>query len=230
MRSGFTLIELLVSLVIFVIFLGIVSTSYVNIVRAQREANQTRKMYSEVRSIIELLDEEVRLSSIDYDFYEGKGDLANENCQAGALTASISSGRTTILALLNKDGLERSFFCYDLDSETMWFKKFQRSTDGSTWIPSEGFSGTTELGSKPQEENGYRALNSDLVKIHSASFAIFPDKNPYSDDPDVYLKNGTQFQPKVTVFMSATNSSTVDSSFSMDFQTSISSRVYSRAS
>lgn len=229
-RSGFTLIELLVSLVIFVIFLGIVSTSYVNIVRAQRQANETRKMYSEVRSAVELLTEDVRLGAIDYDFYQGTSDLANENCQEGALSASISGGRTTILALVHKDGLERSFFCFDQTTEKLWYKKFKRDPSGSTWIPAEGFAGTTELGSTTQEANGYRSLNSDFVKIHSMSFAIFPDVNPYSDDPDVYTKNGTQFQPKVTVFMSAVNGTRAGTDFTMDFQTTVSSRVYSRAS
>ncbi|MCC7197556.1 type II secretion system protein [Candidatus Peregrinibacteria bacterium] len=229
-RSGFTLIELLVSLVIFVIFLGIVSTSYVSIVKAQRQANETRKMYSEVRSAVELLAEDVRLGTIDYDYYEAKSDLANENCQEGALSASISAGRTTILALVHKDSLERSFFCYDQTSETLWYKKFKRDPSGSTWIPAEGFAGTTETGASTQETNGYRALNSDLVKIHSMSFAIFPDRNPYSDDPDIYLKNGTQFQPKVSVFMSAVNGTRAGTEFTMDFQTTLSSRVYSRAS
>jgi prepilin-type N-terminal cleavage/methylation domain-containing protein len=229
-RSGFTLIELLVSLVIFVIFLGIVSSSYVNIVRAQRQANETRKMYSEVRSAVELLTEDIRLGSIDYDFYEGKSDLANENCEEGALSASISGGRTSILALVNKDGLERSFFCFDPTSETLWYKKFKRDPSGSTWVPAEGFAGTTELGSSTQEGNGYRALNSEYVKIHSMSFAIFPDRNPYSDNPDVYLKNGTQFQPKVSIFMSAVNGTRAGTDFTMDFQTTVSSRVYSRAS
>lgn len=229
-RSGFTLIELLVSLVIFVIFLGIVSTSYVSIVKAQRQANETRKMYSEVRSMVELLTEDIRLGAIDYDFYEGTSDLANENCQEGAVNSAISSGRTTILALVHKDGLERSFFCFDQTSETLWYKKFKRDPSGSTWIPAEGFAGTTEIGSNTQEANGYRSLNSDFVKIHSMSFAIFPDRNPYSDDPDIYLKNGTQFQPKVTVFMSAVNGTRAGTDFTMDFQTTVSSRVYSRSS
>lgn len=42
-REGFTLIELMISIVIFVLFLGIVSQSYISIVRTQREANEVRR-------------------------------------------------------------------------------------------------------------------------------------------------------------------------------------------
>lgn len=214
-REGFTLIELMISIVIFVLFLGIVSQSYISIVRTQREANEVRKMYSDVRLVMDFLSEEIRLSSIDYDCYAGKGT----NCE-GVIAGTFFNGQTEHLALIRQGGGQKTFVKLDDDGRLV-VKKLLR--DGDEYIPAPGY------------ETDYRPLTSDRVRFEHLSFAIFPDVNPYSNEVlpgsnvPIYADNGTQFQPKVTTFMTVKNSDEVSTSFDFDFQTTVSSRVYSRA-
>lgn len=206
-REGFTLIELLISIVIFVLFLGVVSSSYVNIVRAQKQANEIRKMYSDVRGAVDMMAEEIRLGTVDYDCYYG---TAKDNSCLPEVANSLTGGRSAYLALVRKDGLEKTVFHYD--GSTLTISKQFRNAAG--WAPAPGY------------EDGFRNLLSDRVQLTYLSFAIFPDVNPYSEDN--YYKNEKQFQPKVTIFMTAENSEMVKSEFKLNFQTTISSRVYSR--
>lgn len=228
LRRGFTLIELLVSIVIFMIFLGIVSTSYVSIVRAQKDANEVRKMYSDVRTFVDLLDEEARLGSVDYGFYDGTDSMAPKDfCFSGTGAPGLSSsGKSPFLPLIRKDGLEFTLFCYDKDAQTVWMKKYQKAA-GDVWKEEDGYSSLS--GVSYAERQGFQRVLSDSVKAKSLSFAIFPNVNPYSDDSAVYANNSTQFQPKVTLLMSIVNGTKFAKNFDMHFQTTLSSRVYSRA-
>ncbi|MEZ4087562.1 MAG: type II secretion system protein [Candidatus Gracilibacteria bacterium] len=214
-RRGFTLIELMISIVIFVIFLGIVSQSYISIVRAQRRANEIRKMYSDVRIALDYISEEVRLSSIDYACYEGTGT----NCE-GVIQGTLFGGSTDHLALVRQGGTEKTFVKLD-DEGHLVVKRLIRQE--GEYVPAPGY------------ETGYVSLTGDNVVFDHLSFSIFPDLNPYSNenipgtDTPIYADNGTQFQPKVGVYMSASSPEGSAIEFDFDFQTTISSRVYSRA-
>lgn len=216
-RRGFTLIELLISIVIFMVFLGIVSQSYVSIVRAQRQANEVRKMYSDVRAVLDFIAEEVRLSAIDYDCYHfdaAEADLSPLYCPEPEIIGTLSQANTqnSHLALIKKGGNEKTVMKL-VDGQLM-LQKHARNQAGS-WGPAPGY-----------EE--YRFLTSDRITFEHLSFAIYPDVNPYSGDIEIYRDNGTQFQPKVTVFMSVRNADNIQTDFDYQFQTTISSRVYSR--
>lgn len=214
-RQGFTLIELLISIVIFMIFLGIVSQSYISIVRAQRQANEVRKMYSDVRIAMDFIAEEVRLSSLDYPCYQGTGT----NCE-GVVQGTLFAGSTDHLALIRQGGTEKTFVRLD-DEGRLVVKKLRR--EGDDFVPMPGY------------ETGYVSLTSNSIVFDHLSFSIFPDVNPYSNenipgtDVPIYADNGTQFQPKVGVFMSVMNPEGSSVAFDFDFQTTVSSRVYSRA-
>ena len=203
-KKGFTLIELMISIVIFVIFLGLVSTSYVSIVRAQRDANQVRKIYSEIRTFTDLFAEEVRLGAIDYDCYAGQFESTTP-CAEG-VAGAMQQGRSSYLALVRKGGQQKIVFKYE--NNKIYVAKLKKIADA--W-------------SNP----GYEELVSDNLDVTHLSFAIFPDVNPYLREN--YFKTGKQFQPKVTVFMTVENALNPDSQFNFDYQTTISSRVYSRA-
>ena len=203
------MIELLVSMVIFVIFMGIVATSFTDIVRAQKEANEIRKMYSEVRNFADTLSEEARLGSIDYDCYAGAPAFAN-TCPEQL--AAIVDGRSTDLALVRKDGLQKTIFRYDPEFKKVQIVKYDKA-EGGAWKFTPGY-------------GGFRDAMGDSVSVEKLSFAVNPDVNPYSQE-NVYASE-KQFQPKVTLFMSVKNGANVKSAFNLDFQTTVSSRVYSR--
>ncbi len=68
-QKGFTLLELLVAIMVFMIILIVATNSYVTIVRAQREANEMRLMYSELRDFVDFVNAEMRNGKVDQDCY-----------------------------------------------------------------------------------------------------------------------------------------------------------------
>ncbi len=217
-KGAFTLVELLVSIAIFVIFLGIVSTSYVSIVRAQRQQNEVRKMYSDVRVFLDMFAQEVRLGAIDYDCYKPLDPASIiQNCPLTDVQINpITDGRTDVLALVSKDGQEKTIFKYDRsDTKKIMMQKYVYSRVTKAWEPATGY-------------GDYVKLMSDAVSVDQLSFIVFPDVNPYSGDSAIYSDAAKQFQPRVTLLMKVKNAVSSSASFDMDFQTSISSRVYSR--
>lgn len=220
-QSGFTLVELLVSIAVFVIFLGVVSNSYVTIVRGQREANVVRRLYAETRSALNIMEEELRLSSIDYNCY-GQGVDDEEENSANVFDvdslqcppqASIINGFTDTLALINRARGEKTFLLYDATAQILLMQKFQRNDAG--WIPFPGY------------EEPRPILGTD-VAVKKLAFNLFPGVNPYSDDDDIYLNNTVQFQPQVRVFVEL-ESRQEDLNVripGLNFQTTYSSRIY----
>jgi len=230
LRKGFTLIELLISLVIFVIFMGVVASSFVSIVRAQKETNEIRKMYAEVRAFVDLVSEEARLGTIDYECYPAATQFKTNlqiqpSIQAQAYNQDVcpvqiddaisADGRTSVLALVRKDGMQKTVFRYDSAAKTVKVVKYEAGS-GGTWVLAPGY-----------DANFSDAMGT-LVKVDRLSFAINPDVNPYGGGQGVYSNNAKQFQPKVTLFMSVSGRKDTVTPLSIDFQTTISSRVYSR--
>ncbi len=218
-KGGFTLIELLISILIFTIFLGIVSQSYLSIVRSQRQANEVRKMYSELRVFMDAFAEDVRLGAVDYNCYDPINNMSLTGeplCDAEAL-GQIVSGKSNVLSLVRKGGGEKTSYKIVEDDLTgkkrlkmkKWYKDYL--TNGWQVIP--GY-------------EDFRDVFSERIEVAHASFAIFPGVNPYSSF--YYTDNAVQFQPKVTLFLNVKNPDDSDINFDYQFQTTISSRVYSR--
>jgi prepilin-type N-terminal cleavage/methylation domain-containing protein len=221
-RKGFTLIEMLIGIAIFVIFLGIVSTSYVSIVRGQREANDIRKMYSEVRDFVDFFSQEVRLGSIDYGSYtvtpgvQSCGKTANNITDIFNQTPSayqLVNGTATDLIVIRKDGLLKTIFSYDKKNKKIQVLQYVKN--GGAWVVSPEYPGGLP-----------KNIMGDTVQVESLKFIINPDVDPYSED--YYCLNQKQFQPQVTLVMSVRNGANINSAFSLDYQTTVSSRVYSR--
>ncbi|MBU1953917.1 prepilin-type N-terminal cleavage/methylation domain-containing protein, partial [Patescibacteria group bacterium] len=111
-KDGFTLVELLVSMMIFMIFLGIVGQAYISIVRAQRDANEVRKMYSDVRSVMDLMAEQIRLGSVDYDCYHIIPPDFNLSCPEKYIAGKLIQSNTenSFVALVGEGGKEKITF------------------------------------------------------------------------------------------------------------------------
>jgi len=235
-KKGFTLIELLVSIAIFVVFLSVVSVSYISIVRSQRQANEVRKMYSDIRGFVETLSEDMRLGTIDYDCYKtgfgAPGDGATNPCPFSTILDPQSSTAdvSPYLAIVNKDQTQKVVYWFDQDKGQLKVKRYQRlggtdAVDIAQWSDVPGYASGDE-GADPN--TGSRILLSDLVKVKNLTFAVNPPVNPYASAN--YDKNQYQFQPKVTMSITIENAKPNVPPFHLDFQTTLSSRVYSRAS
>jgi prepilin-type N-terminal cleavage/methylation domain-containing protein len=215
MKRGFTLIELIISMCIFVIFLGIVSSSYVSIVRSQRQTNEIRKMYSEVRNFSDFLSEQIRLSEIDYECYNYDNNNLEtaDSCPPLYVEGASTSGETGVLLLANKNGFEKVSVRFEQDDHGNGTANIKR------WIK------VNKIWTEESVDN----IFSGVVEIKNLSFMIFPSRNPYGNAGGKdYLNPKTQFQPMVTVYLSAANAVSTAPNFHLDYQTTISSRVYNR--
>lgn len=206
------MIELMISIMVFVIFLGAASSSYVSIIRSQKQTNEIRKMYAEVRSFTDTLAEDIRLSSIDYECYlPPTMEMGfSTNCPAQG-TETLTGGTTSVLHLANRNGFEKEAIVFNREEGTVTITKYYKLL--GRW---------QQTGTEPE------TLFSGTVRVKNLSFSVFPVENPYSDKSDIYLDPKKQFQPKVTIFMTAANAYGNGPEFNLDYQTTISSRVYNR--
>lgn len=247
-KSGFTLMELLIGIILFVSFFGIVAQSYVNVVRAQKGANEVRRMYSEVRNVMDVLSEEIRLGVVDYECMNRELNLTPEQlanktaidrfarygvdmrCNIAGGSWQVAQGESKELRLIKKGGRELTVLKF-LEGETgevsgLKMKKFIEVSSANSvdvlWQAAPGYEGA--------DNGGFIDLLSDALSVKFLSFSIYPQKNPYTN----VRNNAVQFQPKVTIFLSVENSAAVGREernkavdFRHDFQTTVSSRVYS---
>lgn len=65
-QNGFTLVEMLISISILMLFLGVIAGSYIALTSANKSANDTQKIYREIRNVFDVLAAEIRSGQIDY--------------------------------------------------------------------------------------------------------------------------------------------------------------------
>lgn len=102
--KGFTLIELMIAMVVFVIFITVMFSTYLYIARAQRDANEERKAIEEAQFLLDEMVRTVRAGTVDYDCY-----TAADVC--GVLPANGHAG--DVLAVRLRDTGERVLFKKD---------------------------------------------------------------------------------------------------------------------
>lgn len=95
-RNGFTLIEMIITLSIFVLVLLIATNAYVLINQSQRKVADAQKIQDDVRYLMEVIAQDVRLGQINYPFY------VNESIDLHPDVTSATP--VTILALTDQSG------------------------------------------------------------------------------------------------------------------------------
>lgn len=132
-RGGFTLVEVLIAMAIFMIFSGILISSYGSIVKSQREANEYRLMYSEAGTIFDTLVREFRDGMVDYVHYV-------------ALNQTVDD-----IYLVRKDGMAKTHI-YLSDEQELWIERGELAT-GSTVGEDPAFSVPIVLNNKVKVKN-----------------------------------------------------------------------------
>lgn len=197
---AFTLIELIISMLIFTIFIAIVGTSYLHLTGAQRDANQTRKVYSEARMLMDQLTEEIRLNTIDWECYEDPLDC-------GRMENPVET-----LGVTNKAGTKRVRFRKNNTENNL---QISRNIKGETgWKGNYGF----------PDKDTFLSINTKTIEITKLDFHISP-----AGDPRINYEDASyQYQPQVTIKMevSAKSPNRPDGRIKFELQTTVSSRVY----
>jgi prepilin-type N-terminal cleavage/methylation domain-containing protein len=222
-QAGFTLIELLMAMTIFVIFLVVATNSYLSIVRAQKVANETRIMYSDLRNFIDLVNNEMRSGKVDYFCYERADsqvveldEILGEAVRCDDVTLNAGAGNN--LRIISKDDLNSIIIKFVVGEESLegevtpgqvLMKRFSRDANG-LWSVVPGYENWQEV--------AFANLN-----VEDLRFEIKPLKDPAQILSGGDLSN--QFQPGVGLVIGVkSNNPTV--SFDLDFQTFISSRSF----
>lgn len=223
-KKGFTLIEILIALTIFMIIVTSISASYLDIARKQREANVIREIYSEIRYVYNLIGEEARSKTIDYGCPRKFKELNEDDILRPidvVSTSQVCSDLATAapesyLALINANATERTIFRITDDEEAedakiLSFYKELKDEAGTAWIPNPGF-------------DGFETIDLKGIEIRKMKFEIAPLGDPF--DPENVGCGVLQYQPSVSVYTTIASKFETISDFSLDLQTSFSSRVY----
>ncbi|MFA5947954.1 MAG: type II secretion system protein [Candidatus Gracilibacteria bacterium] len=121
-ESGFTLIELIIAMSIFVMFIGILMSSYTNIITSQRDANMYRHIYSDARSIFEKITDDARNCAIDYADEDFKNDFEGKRlaliCPSGDKISISSVGENLEYKVNDKEA-------FALNSDKITISKFK---------------------------------------------------------------------------------------------------------
>lgn len=223
-KKGFTLIEVLIALTIFMIIVTSISASYLDIAAKQREANVVREIYSEIRYVYNLIGEEARSKTIDYGcprlFKElNEDDILRpidvvSTSQACNELATAAPG--SYLALINANATERTIFRITDDDESedakvLSFYREMKDENGTAWIPNPGF-------------NGFESIDLKGIELRKMNFEIAPLADPF--DSENISCGVLQYQPSVSVYTTIASKYEIISDYSLDLQTSFSSRVY----
>ncbi|MFC1600287.1 Tfp pilus assembly protein FimT/FimU [Patescibacteria group bacterium] len=220
-NKGFTLIEVLIALTIFMIIVTSISTSYLDIARRQREANVVREIYSEIRYVYNLIGEEARSKTIDYGCPRKFKELNEDDILRPidvVSTSQVCSDLATApegsyLALINPNATERTIFRIqeEDDVKVLSFYKESKDSEANAWVPNPGF-------------NNFEPIDLKGIRLNAMKFEIAPLGDPF--DPENIGCGVIQYQPSVSVYTTIGSSYELITDFSLDLQTSFSSRVY----
>lgn len=97
-KRGFTLVELLIAMMIFVIFLTVLMGSYFRLIRAQKEANDYRILYSEARTVFDSISDELKNDAI----YYGDESISEYNSAQKLVKLVAKDGSYVVLFLENE--------------------------------------------------------------------------------------------------------------------------------
>lgn len=225
-KKGFTLIELLVAIAIFMGFMIVASNAYLEIIRAQKTANETRLIYSELRNFIDLINNELREGTVDYFCYNQEL-LENLDFNQLALTRCYDSAILTVdagnnLRTISRDGLSSSIIKFippasEGEGGKLCQMRFRNSNN--SWQRESGFEG--DASSTADGCGEYKELAFGNLEIRDLRFEIYPQKDPQSSSAQKELEN--QLQPMVRMKLEV-GSKLPTVKFDLHFQTSITAR------
>ena len=220
---GFTLIEMLIAVSIFSLVLVAATNIYLIVNNSQRKVVTLQKIQEDVRFLFEAMAQDIRLSSINYDFY------IDNNINVHPLRGGNDN---SILALIDQDGTDIFYRLGGTGSEIQYCEVTETNT--------------CSLSNADDWEN----ITPDQVAINYLKFTIVPTADPYQEispetcsggnndmctigyhcavsDECLYSTGGENFHPRVTISVSSTGvGSNLAEDSKLIMQTTVSTRVF----
>ncbi len=154
-RKAFTLVELLIALTIFTLLVTVGVLSYLNLSLALKRENIHRKLYTEVQTVLDDMQQLGKFYAIDYDWYV-----------RNSIPIEPGTGNTE-LVLISRDKQSRIRFGF-MDQNQALGTYREKSVEGS-FEPESGFLADT-----------LKPLTSREIRISGLRFFLFPDQ---AEDP-----------------------------------------------
>lgn len=239
-KKGFTLVEMLVAIGIFSIFMGVLITSYMSVVKGLRGAEEYRELYADARHTFDTILENARNSTV-----------------YGGCDNTVSKFKSDLdkLSFCSTDGLKKVTFEYmdakDLSSGVVSGESDVGDGGESGGGGGEGDGGDSASSTNNGGENSVAArkvlkmtveekqdplsldsnytlpeesiLNSEGVNIKSFSFKVFPATDPFKSS-----YSGIPYQPVVIIdgVFERKSASVPSGSVEVELHTSVSLRTY----
>lgn len=171
--AGFTILEMLIAMSVFIVFITLSSSAYIGLMKANRLASDTQRIYRDVRHIFDSIAEEAHNNQIDFTCF----DRQQQDLSGACLDNSINTAPNIIAFIAQTPtGAERTLYKFENGSIKVLKQKRDASDlswEGSEWIP----------------------LIADATTFEEVSFSVFPLKNPY--DSENVSEDGIQWQPSI---------------------------------
>ncbi len=117
-HKAFTLIEMLVATVLFLLVMIAATGIFLSTIRGNARVNAMQKVENEVRYIVELISKEIRLGTINYDYYQSVLGTSIEN--PVSVLAIKDNADNKLYFALNADGNNPGIIQMSLDEGTTW--------------------------------------------------------------------------------------------------------------
>ncbi len=196
--AGFTLIELLLAISIFMVFMLAATNSFLEIIRTQKTANETRLIYAELRNFVDYVTNETREGAIDYFCYQ-QDTLTDLDYTAASLVrcdenAEFGLSAKNNLRTISADGLSSSIIKFLPQEQTVCLKRYRNVNN--SWQLEEGYGeGVSEGGCG----SGYKEFAFANLAVRDLRFEILPAGDPSAAAAQTNL--ATQLKPMVRMYL-----------------------------
>jgi len=214
-QKGFTLVEMLVALGIFSVFMGVLITSYISLVKGFRGTEDYRVLYADARNVFDTVIENARNSTVYGDCNDVGQDGFVDDLNA--------------LSFCSTDGVKKvTFKLEEISNDVVGGDVIDNGTSvDSDEEVTNNLIMTVEEVDNPLMGLGYGAsnttiLNSENVNVKNFSFKVFPKTDPFSG---VY-NDESSYQPVVIIDATFEKVSASGSTYSLPLHTAISLRTY----
>ena len=219
---GFTLIEMLIAVSIFALVLIMATNIYIIINNSQRKVVTLQKIQEDVRFLFEAMAQDIRLSSINYSFYQDPANAINLHPEFGgddnSVLALIDQSGNQIYYRLNVNKLQYCSGGCDFDDPLVW----ANITPESVEIIDLGVVITP--GANPFEE-----VNQDLCNFNAdCEIGYMCNLTAVPLSRCEYFNDGGNFQPKVifSIYSRGVGRNIAEES-ELNMQSIISTRIFS---
>ncbi|MBI5037300.1 MAG: prepilin-type N-terminal cleavage/methylation domain-containing protein [Candidatus Kerfeldbacteria bacterium] len=225
-QSGFTLIEMIVAMAIFTVTVLVATNVYLLVSNSQRRALASQKILDDVRALFETMTQEVRLGTINYDYYESQGTDLHPAAGSGVDTLALRSQSGELVFF--RHATDRVQYCTEVTAG-------ECDTAGTGWLDVtpvgvniEALSFTITPSADPFAN--ILPVDCQLLGDAACTAAGLDSYRCGTDDICRYYSNGDNVQPHVLIMIKSTaiGQSQAERA-SVNMQTLVSSRIITSA-